>query len=135
MDLNTNSTPGLSSLGDLEIAVLEFVWRTPEASVKQVHAELGVERGLALNTIQSTLDRLFRKQLLNREKISYAFHYSARVPREKLLAGLINEVLQRFENDKVSSLAAFVEVAEQLDGDALQALENELKSRRGSRGV
>ena len=80
-------------------------------------------------------DRLFRKQLLDREKISYAFHYRARVPREKLLAGLINEVLQRFENDRASSLAAFVEVAEQLDEDALQALENELKARRGSRGV
>jgi predicted transcriptional regulator len=134
MDSNTNSISGLSPLGDLEIAVLEFVWRTREASVKQVHAELGVARGLALNTIQSTLDRLFRKQLLDREKISYAFHYSARLPREKLLAGLIKEVLQRFENDSASSLAAFVEVAEQLDEEALQALENKLKALREGRG-
>jgi predicted transcriptional regulator len=133
MDSNTNSVSGLSSLGNLEIAVLEFVWQTPEVTVKQVHAELGVERGLALNTVQSTLDRLFRKQLLEREKVSYAFHYSARLPREKLLAGLINEVLQRFENDRASSLAAFVEVAEQLDEDALQALEKELKARRRAR--
>lgn len=73
MDSNTNSIPGFSSLGDLEIAVLEFVWRTPEVSVKQLHAELGVERGLALNTIQSTLDWLFRKQLLDLEKSAMPF--------------------------------------------------------------
>jgi len=134
MNSNTSSTSGLSSLGDLEIAVLEFVWREPGVSVKQAHAELGMERGVSLNTIQSTLDRLFRKQLLDREKISHAFHYSARLPREKLLAGLINDVLKRFDNDRASSLAAFVEAAEQLDEDALLALENELKARREGGG-
>lgn len=122
-----NNTP---PLGELEIAVMEALWQTPDQSAKDVHATLGTVRGISLNTIQSTLDRLYRKQLLERTKTGHAFRYQPRVARHQLIAGLINDLLGRFSNDSRSSLAAFIDAADQLDDGALDELEQALKARR-----
>ncbi|WP_347331142.1 BlaI/MecI/CopY family transcriptional regulator [Marinimicrobium locisalis] len=118
-------------LGDLEIAVMKVLWQAPEQSAKDLHATLGNARGISLNTIQSTLDRLYRKQLLSRTKVAHAFRYRPQVPRQQLIAGLINDLLGRFADDARSSLAAFVDAADQMDERALDELEQVLKARRG----
>jgi len=55
-------------LGDLEKRVLQYLWEVAEADAKQVHGALTQSQGGSLNTIQSTLDRLFKKKLLTRQK-------------------------------------------------------------------
>ena len=122
------------NLGELEIAVMDHVWTAGEVTAKGVHGELGTARGITLNTVQSTLERLYRKQLLKRTKHGHAYRYGARVTREELVGGLFNEVLTRFGGDPDSSMAAFVDAAERLSDDALAALEAELRSRRGGDG-
>jgi predicted transcriptional regulator len=120
--------------GELEIAVLEHLWRVPEATAKDVHAALGIRRGISLNTVQSTLERLYRKDLLARCKVGHAYRYSATIARAQFVAKLIHDVLGRFQADADSSMAAFLEAAEQLDDDALAALEAQLEAR-GRRGT
>ena len=56
-------------LGRLEIAVLERLWDAGPADVAAMHAAVGEPRGLARNTIQSTLERLARKELAEGRKI------------------------------------------------------------------
>lgn len=123
----------IPQLGDLEVAALEHVWNSGETSAKQLHAAVGVKRGISLNTVQSTLERLYRKHLLSRVKASHSYQYSARIEREELVAALIGDVLGRFRADSSSALSAFVEAAEDLDEDAIRALEAKLKTlqRRG----
>jgi predicted transcriptional regulator len=117
-------------LGDLEVAVLEYVWSSGDASAKEAHAALGAARGISLNTVQSAMERLFRKGLLSRVKASHSFRYSARIGREELVATLIGEVLGRFGADSSAALAAFVEAADDLDEAALRGLEAKLRKRR-----
>lgn len=124
------SPAAMPVLGELEVTVLELVWAQPGISAKQVHEAVGRERGVTLNTVQSTLDRLYRKALLEREKVSHAFQYRARVQRETLVAGMISALLGRFTDDTPSTVAAFVEATEQLDEDVVLALESELRARR-----
>ena len=76
-------------LGELEKRVLQYLWETPEADAKQVHEALTRRQGGTLNTIQSTLDRLFKKNLLIRQKQGHAYYYHAKVGREELIAQLI----------------------------------------------
>lgn len=57
-------------LGELEMAVLEHLWSNGEFDAKSVHAALGKVRGISHNTIQSTLERLFKKKLLARKKLA-----------------------------------------------------------------
>lgn len=117
-------------LGDLEIAVMEELWRTGNLSAKDVHERIGVSRGISLNTIQSTLDRLFRKHLLKREKQSHAFRYASNVSKEALVGSLITEVVGRFGGQDEVAVSAFMEATESWDEDQLDLLEKTLKQRR-----
>ncbi len=121
-------------LGDLEVAILEYVWTLEEVSAKTAHAEIGEERGISLNTVQSTLERLYRKDLLDRVKVGHSYRYSPRVSRDELVAALVREVVGRFGGDSSAAIAAFVDAADIPDKQALQAVEETLRRRRRDRG-
>lgn len=123
----------IPSLGELELAVLEHVWKAGEVTAKEAHAELGVSRGISLNTVQSTLERLARKDLLDRSKRGHAYRYSARVSREELIADLVGGVVGRLQGDAAASLMAFLDSVDGLDDEALARLEAELRRRREER--
>src|SRR5438270_8729176 len=66
-------------LGPLEITVLEILWDRGESNVHDVVEQLG--RPLAYTTVMTTLDRLFKKGLLERRKSERAFFYTPRLTR------------------------------------------------------
>ncbi|MEX2500349.1 MAG: BlaI/MecI/CopY family transcriptional regulator [Wenzhouxiangellaceae bacterium] len=120
-------------LGELESTLLEHLWSAGSATARSAHEAIGRSRGISLNTVQSTLDRLHRKGLLERRKISRAFHYSASVTRASLLAALVAEAAVRFGEDRSTAMSALVDAAEQLDEAALSELERLIEARRAGR--
>lgn len=117
-------------LGELESILLEHLWADGSATARSAHEAIGQPRGISLNTVQSTLDRLHRKGLLERNKISRAFHYSASVSRASLLAALVAEAAVRFGEDRSTAMSALVDAAQQLDDAALDELERVIEARR-----
>jgi len=118
------------NLGDLELAVMECVWSQGETDVKRVHAEIGIERGVTSNTIQSTVERLFRKKLLARRKVSHAFLYSAAVDRAGVVTHAIDAVLARFSRGEPGLvLSALVDLASRTDVKTLNELEKLIAER------
>ena len=123
-------------LGELEKLVLHYLWSGIEADAKQVHNVLGETRGISVNTIQSTLDRLFKKDLLSRTKQGHAYLYRTKVDRETLLAKLITNVTSDFvEEGEHSLIAAFSSASANLNDAQLdkleQLIEQQRKLRRG----
>lgn len=119
-------------LGELEIQVLECLWAVGEAPAKAVHQHCAREN--SLNTVQSALERLYRKGLLHRQKQSHSYRYSAIFSREELLGNLINDVMGRFQADSHASAAAILNAAERIDDNALDALEAAIHKRREEQG-
>jgi predicted transcriptional regulator len=83
-------------LGPLETEVLELVWaQESPCRVRQIQELLP---GLAYTTIMTTLDRLFRKQLLVRRREGRAFVYQARrwpdLALCELVSGQISDLLE-----------------------------------------
>src|SRR5580700_10302854 len=84
-----------ASMGHLELMVMEALWEHGEANVHRALRRL--DRPLAYNTVMTTLDRLYKKGLLNRSKIERAYHYAPRLTRlewqrkqaEDLVAGFL----------------------------------------------
>jgi predicted transcriptional regulator len=72
------STPQ-SPLGHLESCVMDVLWSAGESNVRDVAEKLG--RPLAYTTVMTTLDRLFKKGMLERRKSDRAFLYSPRLSR------------------------------------------------------
>lgn len=119
------------NLGELEMAVLEQLWLTKAGSAKGIYQNIGIQRGISLNTIQSTLDRLFKKQLLSREKVSHAYIYSPSVERGELMAQLIGDVVETLSGGKTDYLlSAFVEFAARTDESNLDRLEQLITKHR-----
>lgn len=119
------------NLGELEMAVLEHLWLKVSGDAKAVHNCIGTPRGISQNTIQSTLERLFRKGLLGREKVSHAYVYSPLVQREELMTQLIDEVVKTLSDGKTDYLlSAFVDYAARADESSLDRLEQLIAQRR-----
>ncbi|MET1255519.1 BlaI/MecI/CopY family transcriptional regulator [Aliikangiella maris] len=68
-------------LGELEKLLLNYFWDNHQADAKAVHAYFEKQRGGTLNIIQSTLDRLYRKGLLKRQKVT---HFNIMQPNRAL---------------------------------------------------
>ena len=118
-------------LGELEKQVLQYLWASPHSDVKQVHAALSNQRESSLNTVQSALERLFKKGLLTRDKKGHAYLYQAKINREHLIAKLIDSVAGDFVGKGESSLvAAFSSVSSELDEAQLAQLEQLIDLQR-----
>jgi predicted transcriptional regulator len=121
-------------LGELEIAVLEHLWSSGPADAKSVHRKVGTSRGISANTVQSTLDRLFKKELLERKKVSHAYVYSSVTSRQELMADMIDNVVGKLSGgNSEAMLTAFVDLAERVEDDSLDRLEAMIAARRQKR--
>lgn len=118
-------------LGELEKLILQYLWQHQSADVKQVHAHFEKLRGGSLNTIQSTLDRLYKKGLLSRHKVGHAFHYQAKVERHELIGQLIKSVTNDFVSEDDNSLVtAFSSISKEFNQEQLLKLETLIEQQR-----
>lgn len=123
----------INPLGDLEKAVLEDLWRHKAGDVKEVYGRVGVPRSISLNTVQSTLQRLHRKALLDREKISHAYVYTLGVQRAELVGAMISNLIASLgPNSTAPVLAAFVEFAARQDPSNLDYIVELIAARRSA---
>jgi predicted transcriptional regulator len=120
-------------IGPLEAAVLRHLWPDGSASVKAVHRALGSKRGIALNTVQSAMDRLFRKGLLLREKVSHAYVYSPAVTQAELSRRMIEQTVSRLADGPATLISALVDYAEDEGDELLAELESLVAERRRQR--
>ncbi len=80
----------MPALGPRELDVLDHLWRHEELSAQQLHAYLATN--LSLNTVQSTLERLHRKELVERRKTGRAFFYRASLTRAEIVSRVLNDL-------------------------------------------
>lgn len=122
-----------SSLGKLEREIMEAVWRRGETSVRELHTAFGEERA-AYTTLMTTLDRLYKKGLLERRKDGRAFLYSPLVSRNEFTRSVAKDVIDgllgKTEAETKPVLACIVEAVGERDGEMLDELERLLKDKR-----
>jgi predicted transcriptional regulator len=123
-------------LGELETAVMAYLWDGRDGDAKAVHAALGKRRGITLNTIQSTLKRLYEKGLLDRDKVSHAHVYRARITRNEFHRGLLDDIVGAlFAKQADSVVSAFVDLTERAGPEHLERLEALVAARRRANGA
>jgi predicted transcriptional regulator len=121
-----------SVFGPLELRVLEALWaRSKPSCVRDLQP--GFPR-VAYTTMMTTLDRLFRKGVLAREKSGRAFFYRAEFTRDQLHSQLAGSALATWLPGEVSSvrpiLSMFVDAVGQRDCGLLDELEALVRARR-----
>lgn len=124
----------LPQIGELELAVLEHLWKVREADVLETHRAIGKRRGITPNTVGSALERLSRKRLVVRDKVSHAYRYRPSMDREQFHARkLVDAAGGMKELASEGLLTAFVEMVAETRSDALDQLEALIRAKRKER--
>lgn len=100
--------------GSLESAILELMWLEGESSARQIYEALR-DRGkrISYGATKTVLDRLVRKQILQRVADGRRFLYTTRTDRATLMHKLINALIRSLreetDNDIVTALASEIQ--------------------------
>jgi predicted transcriptional regulator len=120
------------TLGSLELELMEILWLHGENSVRDVVPKLS--RPLAYTTVMTTLDRLFKKGLLDRHKSDRAFVYSPSFSRqewERRRAGnLVAGFLSGPHPSRELLLSCLLDAVGEHDASLLDDLEKKIRNRR-----
>ena len=120
------------ALGKLERQVLEETWRLGEVTVRDIHRAF--DEKVAYTTLMTTLDRLFKKNLLERRKDGRAFLYAARVSSEDLDRGINEDVVDGLLGqgaDQVEPiLACIVDTISERDRELLDELDRLVQEKK-----
>lgn len=120
----------LPVLGELELAVLDHLWERGESDVAEAHAAIGAARAITANTVGSALERLHRKGLARRWKVSHAYRYEASVERGTFHARRMVEAAGGAAAlADTGLLAAFVDAVAEVDASTLDRLQDILDRR------
>ena len=116
----------------MELQVMEILWQRRDCNVHDVIERL--DRALAYTTVMTTLDRLYKKGLLERRKSERAFVYSARLSREAWERRQAGEFMDAFLDRSNRSgdllISCLVEAVSERDRALLDELEKKIKSKR-----
>jgi len=126
------------ALGKLERQVLEEIWGFGcEVSVRDIYRAFN-ER-VAYTTLMTTLDRLFKKNLLERRKDGRAFLYTAVIAREdfdqEIKADVIDGLLGHGADGIQPVLACIVDTVSERDRELLDELDRLVQEKKRELGT
>ena len=120
------------ALGKLERQVLEETWRIGEVSVRDIYRAF--DQRIAYTTLMTTLDRLYKKNLLDRRKDGRAFLYSANVSQEDLDRGIKEDVVDGLLGHGADGvqpvLACIVDTISERDRELLDELDRLVQEKK-----
>ncbi|MEH3132937.1 MAG: BlaI/MecI/CopY family transcriptional regulator [Mycolicibacterium neoaurum] len=96
-------------LGDLEATVMDRVWASADgATVRDIFEQLADARQIAYTTVLSTMDNLYRKGWVRRDREGKAYRYWPTMTREERSAQLMRAAFDSGGNAE-AVLAFFVD--------------------------
>ncbi len=97
------------ALGPRELEVLDALWQRKALTAQELHGLINLQR-VSLNTIQSTLERLRGKGLIERAKSGRAFIYQPTLTRTELVSRMLKDLAQNIgQGDMAPIISGFAE--------------------------
>ncbi len=115
-----------------ELDILDVLWVSGQAGVRDVHATLNEREKLSFTAVQTMLQIMFDKGLVSRDFEGRSYVYRAAVTREEAQTTLLGDLLDRAFGGSASALmsrALDVKRATKAELDEIEALIE--KARRG----
>lgn len=126
-----SSQPSLAQLGPLEQRLLHEIWTRGHGTVRELLDDGNL--GIAYTTVMTTLDRLFKKNLLTRVAEGRAFRYSPCVTQEEMQRAAAGQAIrQLLESGSAPSmpLSYLVEAVTEHDAQLLDQLQELVERKR-----
>lgn len=111
---------------------MEVLWGAGESSVRTVADHL--DRPLAYTTVMTTLDRLYKKGLLERRKSDRAFLYSPKLSRDDFARARAGDLVADFlagpQTSRDLLVSCFLDAVGRHDDEVLGELEEKIRRQR-----
>jgi predicted transcriptional regulator len=110
---------GLNSISNLEADIMNIIWSKGRVTVREVHEDMlrkeieSKEHGfIPYTTVMSTMTTLAEKGLLEQDKTSKTYLYSAAVDRKELSKRIIKSVAEKLlDEDTAKKVSKFLSEA------------------------
>ncbi len=122
---------GFAQLGPLEHRLMQEIWARGNATVRELLRAGNLS--VAYTTVMTTLDRLYKKQLLTRVAEGRAFRYSPKVSQQEMQRAAAGQAIrQLLESGGVASLplSYLVEAVSEHDARLLDELQRVVEQKR-----
>lgn len=116
------STP--IQLGELQLAVLQQLWSSGEATASDLHAALHPSLGLARTTIATVLTKLEKKGVVTHRTEGRQFVYRAVLAEHELQSSLVGDLVERVFRGDAAELVNHLLAGQELDGEELDRLKS-----------
>ncbi|RXR05942.1 BlaI/MecI/CopY family transcriptional regulator [Pseudoxanthomonas composti] len=111
------------SIGDQELALLQYVGERGDASVGEVAADFGEARGLARSTVLTMMERLRGKAYLRREQVDGVYRYATTAAQDEVVSSAVGSFVERTLQGSVSPFVAWMSQRAEVSDDELAELE------------
>ncbi|KRF02086.1 methicillin resistance protein [Frateuria sp. Soil773] len=121
------------TIGDQELALLQYLAEHEPASVGEVAAGYGEERGLARSTVLTMMERLRVKGYLKRRQLRGVYRYSTATGPGEAMRSAVGSFVEKTLSGSVSPFVAWLSERAEVSDDELaelEALVAQLQSRR-----
>ncbi|MGA8110658.1 MAG: BlaI/MecI/CopY family transcriptional regulator [Acidobacteriaceae bacterium] len=118
-----------AGLTQLELRMMQVIWRLGSSTVSAVHAEL--KPPLAYTTVQTVLNILERKGKLTRELQGRAYVYSAKVTEARALGQGVRDLIDRMFGGSSEELVMSLLKSRQIDPRKLAELTERFHREKG----
>ena len=96
-------------LGPRELEVLKLLWREQPLTAQCIH-QRSQSQDISLSTVQSTLERLYRKQLIEREKSGRSYVYTAAINQSTVISRLLQDLaIEISDGDMAPMISGFMD--------------------------
>jgi predicted transcriptional regulator len=122
------------TIGDQELALLQYIAEQGDASVGEVAAAFGESRGLARSTVLTMMERLRAKSYLERKQVDGGvYRYATTAQQDDVVRNAVGSFVEKTLQGSVSPFVAWMsQRTEVSDGELaeLEALVATLQSKR-----
>ncbi|WP_425396569.1 BlaI/MecI/CopY family transcriptional regulator [Aeoliella sp.] len=118
---------------ELELQVLQILWRVGESSVMGVRDALAEDRDrdIARTSVVTTLNVMADKGLVHRRQEGRAYLFSHAVTQEEVSQGMLGDLLDRVFDGSAEALLLNLLDSEHVDDEEHRALRRLINRKRG----
>jgi predicted transcriptional regulator len=122
-----------SELGPLELKIMQLMWKKHSSTVREIYEIISKERKIALTTISTTMNRLYKKELLTREIETgkgglfyiYKIKESKKGFEKKISQNLAKQIIKSYGN--ITSMKIIQEISKNYNEEELDKILEELE--------
>ncbi|WP_130619146.1 BlaI/MecI/CopY family transcriptional regulator [Dyella amyloliquefaciens] len=114
---------GKATIGDQELALLQYIAEHSNASVGEVASGFGEPRGLARSTVLTMMERLRGKAYLRRRQVAGVYRYSPATGPGEVMRSAVGQFVERTLSGSVSPFVAWMSERGKVSDSELAELE------------